>query len=359
MSLIHFRENFTHASPFGLAGEEKKMKKVLLVMAVLAIFALPAMAQYGGSIDPGHEYWTYQWYSGFESNAAGQIAGTNKTGQPFNYGGSSNWVNPNLTGTFTNLGGNVVNDPANALAGSKFFQSGPGGSGSIGMASTRAFNDIPELGVNNARWQSYKEGFVEYWVYDPNGVTTGTVNKVDTRAWVTTNAYRPTSTTTTSSYTWGATLGDSRTNGKTYWVFAMGGTFVAADGSGATAGGGAGGGLVFQSISGQARTRSVGWHQVQLYWNFTNTAGRLEMYVDDMITPAVVADFGSQNSRWGNMKYVSGIFLGNTQGVITNAGRIDDVSFYGRGLAMTPEPSSLLALGAGAMGLLGLIRRKR
>ncbi len=333
------------------------MARVLLVVVVLAIMvaALPASAQYRGSIDPNREYWAYQWYTGFEDLPAGQIAGTNMTGQPFNWGGRSLWVNPNLTGTFTNLGGNVVDDPSKAVAGTKFFQSGPGGSGSIGLASSRNVNDLwPSMG----RWCAYTEGFVEFWVYDPNGVTTGTANKVDTRAWVTTNLYRPSSTATTSSYTWGATLGDSRSGGKTYWVLAMGGSFFAADGMGTTAAGGAGGGLVFTSVAGQSRQRSVGWHQVQLYWNFFSMPARLEMYVDDMVTPCITADFSWQNSRWANMRLVNGIFLGSTQGAIVNAGRIDDVSFYGNPWP-GPEPSGLMALGAGMLGLLGMIRRKK
>lgn len=333
------------------------MKKVLFVMAILAIFALPALAQYQGSIDPDHTYWTYQYYNGFENYNAGPLAATNKTGSTFKWG-QDGWTAHALTGTYTNLSGNVYSNPSKALAGNNYYQNGPGGSSSIGFANHKALTNFPELGRNTSHLQAYREGFVEFWMYDPKGASTAA--GTDSRGWVSSPMFDPKSTTTSSSYTWGATLGDSRTTlGKTHWVFAMGGSFFAADGSGTTAAGGAGGGLVFTSVAGQARQRTIGWHQVQLYWNFTDTQGRLEMYVDDMITPCITADFSSINSRWANMKYVNGIYIGSTQGVITQEARIDDISFYARDAVLTPEPSSLLALGAGAMGLLGLIRRRK
>ena len=323
------------------------MKKVLILMAVLTVIALaiPAMAM-PTSTDPLYEYWDYQWFTGFDLTALtpeGKLATNNTTG-------NDGWVAPTM-GTGTNLSGDIVNDPL-ALSGRNVYQNGPGGSTTIGFANSRHMMGLS----SNPNDTGFKEGYVEYWMYDPRG--TGTTVDTDSRGWVGSPAFNPASTVNSGSYTWGATLGDSRLDGKTYWVFAGGSSFLAATGSGGTTGAG---GMVITAVANQARVRTMGWHQVNLYWNFTNTTGRMEMYVDDMNSPCVVADIVSSGSRWNNLKGgVSDLYIGSTQGVVTNAGLIDEVSFYGKTpYPNSPEPSGLMALGAGAFGLIGLIRRRK
>ena len=356
------------------------MKKVLILMAVLAIIALavPATAM-PTSIDPTNNYWSYQWFTGFDYDVltpVGKLANpnyVNPANNPvtaFDSTGNDGWVSPKFTAhatiVNTNNSGDVVNSPL-ALSAGRVYKPGPSASFNDGEANYRnlrtdnswgyKYNGTTEKGGN------YQEGFVEYWVYDPRG--TGTVDETNTAVMVTSPQYDPASVVTSSSYTWGALLGDSRINGKTNWVFQHTGTFIDATGTGATTGAGTGGGLVFTRVAGQARVRSMGWHQVQLYWNYTLTTARFEMYVDNMITPCVVGDMGSINSRWNNVKGgVAGLWMGGTQYGTAKAGLIDEVSFYGRidkdnPYGGVPEPSGLMALGAGAMGLIGLIRRRR
>ena len=347
------------------------MKKVLILMAVLAIIALavPATAM-PTSIDPTHSYWSYQWFTGFDYDVltpAGPLANPNYTNPgnspptAFDSTGNDGWVSPKFTAhatlVVTNNSGNVVADPL-ALSAGRVYKPGPSASIVAGNANYRNSRTL------NSRNYAYDEGFVEYWMYDPRG--TGTLVETNSNVMVASPQYDPASVTTSSSYTWGASLGDARVNGKTNWIFQHTGTFIDATGTGATTAGGTGGGLVFTRVLGQARVRSMGWHQIQLYWNYTYTTARFEMYVDNMITPCVTADMTSINSRWPNLNDgVAGLWMGGTQYATTKAPLIDEVSFYGRidpnhpFRPLEPEPSGLMALGAGMIGLLGLIRRRK
>jgi hypothetical protein len=267
------------------------MKKVLILMALLAIIAtVPAMAYQHcipNSIDPNRDYWKYQWYTGFDDYTAGALAHSNVNGQTLNTTGQDGWVAPQFS-SGTDFSGTVVNTTAGgytgpaALSGNNVYQAGPGGSAASAYA-----NSIDMKAYNNNILGSHTEGFVEFWMYDPRG--TGTAVETDSRGWVYSSVFQPSSIVTASSYTWGATLGDSRisnipgaSTGKQYWIFAAGGNFGAADGSGGTF---TSQGMVVTAVAGQARVRTQGWHQVQLYWNFAATTARLEMYVDDMMTP--------------------------------------------------------------------------
>lgn len=92
-------------------------------------------------------------------------------------------------------------------------------------------------------------------------------------------------------------------------------------------------------------TRSVGWHQARIYVSspLTDQTNTLSYYIDDMTTPLLTKN---SISKGGFNVLELNLSIG------TRTGFFDD-------FAITPEPSGLLAIGAGLIGLLGMIKRRK
>ena len=106
----------------------------------------------------------------------------------------------------------------------------------------------------------------------------------------------------------------------------------------------------------KAAPRVAGWNYAAISWAFDYTANtaHIEWRINSP-TPCLTLDFSSATGRWANSHDVAGVYIGSAYGA-SSMGNVDNIEFHGN---LIPEPTSLLALGTGLIGLAGLIRRKR
>jgi len=115
-------------------------------------------------------------------------------------------------------------------------------------------------------------------------------------------------------------------------------------------------GVGYFFTAGAPAPRVTGWNDVIIFWSFNNVAqtGHIEWRINGP-TINLMLDFDSNTGRWAASNNMAGMIIGSTYSNITPC-TYDDVEFHGDPI---PEPTSLLVLGTGLVGLAGLIRRKR
>ena len=232
----------------------------------------------------------------------------------------------NGQGGWTSSGINVVNDIA---------RSAPNSVQQPVAGVTTASNDLRVAGV------AYQVGYMKAWIYDP-----ASGGGVDTRV----GPHSSAGVGVSNCFTANAT--DSRS--AAFWYAQWSWSPVAIDGTNAPTGVG----YYFTAVKPAARV--TGWGYVILSWAFDYTAGTGQVqWRINSTTPNLQLNLDSTSSRWAASHDVAGIFLGSAYAAMgTNIvqAHIDDVELKGN---VIPEPTSLLALGTGLIGLAGLIRRKR
>jgi hypothetical protein len=212
-----------------------------------------------------------------------------------------------------------------------------------GSTKSAAAKDLRYL--KDAGYLFYR-GYVKAWVYDPMITGNG-----DTRVGVHSSQGNSSIHNMFTAQITGAGTGSSM-----YWRAQWSYSPVTLDG---VTPGPIGAGYTF--TAGPQAYRSLGWHNAMIRWSYNDTAGtaHIEWYIDLNTNDPVanlMLDFNSTSSRWANSQDIAGVFIGSLYGAGAGMGYVDDIQVY---LEFVPEPSSLLVLSAGVLGLAGMLRRRK
>jgi len=290
------------------------MKKVLFMVAIAAIvvcLSAPAFAQ---------DY-LVNWSENFDGYNCAQNNG--------DLWGQGGWVSPTTTGYVS----------PKLRHGEQYTSAEHAERQPVGTKSA-AWKDLRS---GNAGGLSYKEGYVMAWVWDPYTTALTTATRF--------GAQSAASTSGAAGNQFLLALEDAQT--RSYWCAGWM-TFLKLDG---VMTGVVGVGYTWTAVKTNPAPRSAGWSFAFLYWSYNYPAGtcHVDFYVNQTDNPNAMLDFNTTAARWANTPSIAGVFLGDTANSTAPA-YIDDLMFGGNPI---PEPSSLMALGTGMLGLLGLIRRRR
>jgi len=195
----------------------------------------------------------------------------------------------------------------------------------------------------------YDSGWAKFWMYDPGDPGVQTDGRVGIQ-----------SSVGGSSVSTMFTAGVQTSRSPDYWVFQWSWSPVLGNGAAPS-----GTGYTFTAGPWATRVWNA-WSYVILTWQFTYNvwndpssggSGLVEWRINRplVLGPNLTLNFDSTSGRWANSYDVAGVVLGSPYACDTPSS-FDDYEFH----SPLPEPSSLLALGAGLMGLAGLaIRRRR
>lgn len=290
------------------------MKKVLL-FAVVALLAtsVSAFAAY-----------TYNWTDGFERYANGALDGQG----PWIESGGASTVSPIVQDTLVYAGNKAVSQAK-------------------GVSQAQA-----DMRFLNSNGVTYTKGYAKFWVYDPGN--NGTV-QTDGRVGLMSSG-NPAPGGDNVSEIFSAQI---QTNNATdFWEAQWSWSAVMMDGVSAPTAAG------YTFVPGLAAPRiHNAWNYVMITWAYTYTSADkstgsavIKYYVNQAsVSPNLTLNIDNTTTRWAGTKDIAGVVIGALYADSTPTS-FDSVEFHANAI---PEPSSLLALGTGMVGLLGLIRRRK
>ena len=296
------------------------MRRMLVVSVLLVVMAsAPALAWYVG------------WTETFESDTVGGLDGQN------------GWINCDVGTNYADTDLTVVNTINHTTGGSKSAMQRP-------SAYSSSWQDMrtKPLGIP----QGYLSGYAKFFVYDPGTVGSNTFFQVGVGGSGTGIGSDPFTGTVTNNIT-GASIRE--TQSKSYWVaqwasglYTMDGTATASTGS-----------YWYRPYHAAARRATAGWSYVIVTWNLNMWLGTgfAEWRINQAAANARI-DFNSTIGRWNSTTPIVSLMAGQTTSKAPDGRQayVDDIEFH---WYIFPEPSSLLVLGMGIVGLIGLMRRKR